>query len=115
MTSEDILGFLDEFFESIINRLKNIPTWARLSFCEQWAKNIPPFLALGGGFLLGNQALVPETTSQQVQFLENISFSNTCNSKQASQDPSPPSASTHLFGGEESDLEIKGTSRLKKN
>ena len=38
----------EEFLESIINRSKNVPTWARLSFREQWVQNIPPFNTSGG-------------------------------------------------------------------
>ena len=114
-TSQDISGFSEEFLESIINRSKNIPTWARLSFREQWARNIPPYTTSGGAFLSARQMIISNSDNRKVKFSENTSSSNTCSSLQASQGTAPPSAATHLFGGEDSDLESEDNSRFKRN
>ena len=115
LTSQDISSFLEEFLESIINRSKNVPTWARLSFREQWARNIPPFNTSGGAFLSARQMILSNSDNQKVKFSENTSSSNTCSSLQVNQGTAPPSASTHLFGGEDSNLETERKSQFKQN
>lgn len=119
LTSKDILGFLDEFFELIIHCSRSIPSWSQLSFRAQWAKNIPPYSASEnseGGFILENQGVSDLSTSnRQEHNSENTLFSKNLHANQASNVLALPSSSTHLFGEKDSDLEVKILPRNKRN
>ena len=40
---QDISGFSDDYISDFLKKYSSIPSWSRIDFREQWARNIPPY------------------------------------------------------------------------